>query len=65
MKNPTPNKINKTFMEAWSEFGDDKSTEFLIQITAHRLGLDVAGVYDVLAEFNSEMNAHKSGSNQP
>lgn len=41
--------INRCFMMAWDEFGDDKSTEFLVQITADRLGLDPDAVYDALA----------------
>jgi len=41
--------INRCFMMAWNEFGDDKSTEFLVQITADRLGLETDEVYDALA----------------
>lgn len=42
--------VNRVFMRAWDEFGDDKSTEFLIQITADRIGIDAAEVYDALAK---------------
>jgi Flp pilus assembly protein TadB len=41
--------INRCFMLAWDEFGDDKSTEFLVQITADRLGVEPEEVYDALA----------------
>jgi Flp pilus assembly protein TadB len=42
--------INRCFMMAWDEFGDDKSTEFLVQVTAERLGITPEEVYDALAE---------------
>lgn len=42
-------KINRCFMLAWDEFGDDKSTEFLVQITAERLGVKPENVYAALA----------------
>jgi Flp pilus assembly protein TadB len=32
-------KIDDAFYAAWDEFGDDKSTEFLITITADRCGV--------------------------
>jgi hypothetical protein len=41
--------INRCFMMAWNEFGDEKSTEFLVQITADRLGIEPEEVYDALA----------------
>jgi hypothetical protein len=44
-----PSKINDAFMAAWDEFGDDKSTEFLLSITADRLGIDYSDVVDGLA----------------
>ncbi len=37
-------------MLAWDEFGDDTSTEFLVQITADRLGIETDEVYAALAE---------------
>jgi Flp pilus assembly protein TadB len=46
--------INRCFMMAWDEFGDDKSTEFLVQITADRLGVEPEEVYDALAELNDK-----------
>lgn len=45
--------IYHAFMLAWEEFGDDKSTEFLIQITADRMGV---GVDDVCAALASEQS---------
>jgi len=41
-------KIDETFMAAWDEFGDDKSTEFLITITADRCGVPYYRVVDAL-----------------
>lgn len=41
--------INRCFMMAWDEFGDDKSTEFLVQITADRIGIEAEDVYEALA----------------
>lgn len=49
--------INRCFMMAWDEFGDDASTEFIAQITACRLGIDPADVYDALAECNDDDDA--------
>jgi hypothetical protein len=40
--------IARCFNMAWVEFGDDKSTEFLAQITADRLGVTIEEVYDAL-----------------
>lgn len=45
--------INRCFMLAWDEFGDGKSTEFLVQITADRLGVEPEEVYDALASGHS------------
>lgn len=46
----TPDQIiTACFLLAWEEFGDDKSTEFLVQITADRLGIEPGEVYDALA----------------
>lgn len=41
-------KIDDAFSEAWDEFGDDKSTEFLITITADRCGVSYGRVVDAL-----------------
>jgi Flp pilus assembly protein TadB len=46
--------INRCFMMAWDEFGDDKSTEFLVQITADRLGVEPDEVYDALAAVHDD-----------
>jgi Flp pilus assembly protein TadB len=40
--------IAQAFMRAWDEFGDDVSTEFLAQITADRLGVDIDEVFAAL-----------------
>lgn len=37
-------EIERAFQDAWAEFGDDKSTEFLIGITADRMGTDYENV---------------------
>lgn len=42
--------IERAFQDAWEEFGDDKSTEFLISITADRMGVSYDRVVDALAE---------------
>jgi hypothetical protein len=42
-------QIERTFQQAWEEFGDDTSTEFLIAITADRCGVDYGRVVDALA----------------
>jgi hypothetical protein len=47
--------IYRCFLLAWREFGDDKSTEFLVQITADRLGVDPEEVYDALANFGDDV----------
>lgn len=41
-------KIDDEFSAAWDEFGDDKSTEFLITITADRCGVSYGRVVDAL-----------------
>jgi hypothetical protein len=41
--------IAKAFDLAIEEFGDDKSTEFLAQITADRLEIETGDVYEALA----------------
>jgi hypothetical protein len=41
-------KIDNEFHAAWEEFGDDKSTEFLITITADRCGVSYGRVVDAL-----------------
>ena len=50
----TTKEINQAFMDALDEFGDDKSTEFLISITADRLGIDYDDVVEALAIENEE-----------
>lgn len=49
----TAQEIEDAFQDAWEEFGDDKSTEFLIGITADRLGIDYIDVVDALAEIHA------------
>jgi Flp pilus assembly protein TadB len=56
--------INRCFMLAWDEFGDDKSTEFLVQVTADRLGVEPEEVYDALASCNDN-KALTSGQSKP
>jgi hypothetical protein len=51
--------INRCFMLAWDEFGDDKSTEFLVQITADRLDVTPEEVYDALASVSSNDGVEK------
>jgi hypothetical protein len=41
-------KIDDEFHVAWDEFGDAKSTEFLITITADRCGVSYGRVVDAL-----------------
>jgi hypothetical protein len=50
--------INACFMLAWEEFGDEKSTEFLVQITADRLGIEPAEVYEALASAPSPAHSN-------
>lgn len=49
-KRSTPPSICAAFDAAWEEFGDNKSTEFLLSITADRLGIEYSDVVDALAE---------------
>lgn len=49
-RGPTASEINEAFMAAWDEFGDDKSTEFLISIVADRMNVDYGRVTEALAE---------------
>lgn len=65
MTENTAETINRCFMLAWDEFGDDKSTEFLVQITADRLGIDPADVYDALAECNDDDDAALQSEKTP
>ena len=55
----TPKKINDAYMKAWDEFGDNKSTEFLVQITAERCKVDPSVVYDALAFTHSHPEQEK------
>lgn len=52
-------KLNAAFMDAWAEFGDHKSTEFLVQIVADRHGADATDVYDALAACSDEVATHE------
>ena len=45
----TAKEINQSFLDAWDEFGDDESTEFLITITADRCGCIYGDVVSALA----------------
>lgn len=40
--------IADAFNDNWNEFGEDVSTEFLLQITADRCGIDYDRVVDAL-----------------
>jgi hypothetical protein len=46
-------QIEQAFQDAWAEFGDDKSTEFLIQITADLSGVDYDRVVSALAAIHA------------
>jgi hypothetical protein len=46
----TLEQIEQAFQDAWEEFGDDVSTEFLLSITADRCGCDYDRVVDALAD---------------
>ena len=50
MRESVAEAITRCFHMAWDEFGDDKSTEFLVQITADRLDIEPDDVYAALAE---------------
>ena len=45
--------IAHAFDVAADEFGDEKSTEFLVEIVSNRLGITNERVYDALADINS------------
>lgn len=47
-------QIARSFYDAWNEFGDDKSTEFLLSITSDRCACDYMDVVDALTEFDTE-----------
>jgi len=49
MNKKTAQRLNQAFYDAEDEFGDDKSTEFLLTITADREGVDYSDVADALA----------------
>ncbi len=51
---PSAEVIEQAFQDAWEEFGDDKSTEFLLSITADRLGIEYIDVVDALAEIQGK-----------
>ena len=46
---PTPYECNLAFEDAEDEFGDDKSTEFLAQIAADRLGCEPYEIIEGMA----------------
>lgn len=56
MSKHTPSMTNKeikqTFQDTWEKFGDNKSTEFLIAITADKCGVSYERVVDALASFH-------------
>lgn len=41
-------RIERAFQDAWEEFGDDVSTEFLIGITSDRCDAEYEDVVDAL-----------------
>ena len=49
--------IEQAFQVAWDEFGDDKSTEFLISITADRMNCDYGSVVEALAAIHDKPEA--------
>ena len=53
----TPKQLNDAFMQTWDQFGDSKSTEFLVQITAERCKVNPSVVYDALASTHSRRPA--------
>jgi len=53
----TDQEIDDVFQDAWDEFGDDKSTEFLIAITADRCGVDYERVVDALVSVHDKESA--------
>lgn len=61
---PTPHECNLAFEDAEDEFGDDRSTEFLVQIAADRLGIEAHEVLEgmaSLADENGEIPAAHPG----
>lgn len=52
MKKFAPEEINAAFLNTWREFGDNKSTEFLVQVTSERLKITPSAVYDGLEAFS-------------
>lgn len=46
-------KVDRCFQDAWDEFGDEASTEFLLGITADRMGIEYGDVVDALAAIYS------------
>lgn len=50
----TAHDCNKAFEDAEDEFGDHKSTEFLAQIAADRLGIEAWEVLEGMASLADE-----------
>jgi GTP cyclohydrolase I len=50
----TKEQIKQAFQDACEEFGDDKSTEFLLSITAERCNLSYSQVVYALADASDE-----------
>lgn len=46
--------IAEAFHGAWDDFGDDKSTEFLLQMTADRCGVSYNRVVEALANIHGD-----------
>lgn len=57
MKN-TYAQIEQCFQDAWEEFGDDASTEFLIAITSDRMGVSYDRVVSAIVSINAEEKAN-------
>lgn len=57
----TDKEIEQAFQDAWEEFGDDKSTEFLIAITADRCCVNYERVVDALASLHQTAKARAKG----
>ncbi len=55
-------KINKIFLDAWEEFGDGTSTEFLLSITSDREDCDYEDVVDALAAVEKEGGENVAGN---
>lgn len=56
---PTSQEIYDAFYEAEEEFGEDKSTEFLLSITADRLGIEYEDVVDGLLAKSEELGGEE------